>query len=64
MEAEGYLERLPKKEALMRRKERDELNRFLEGIRNMNNMPACMFIIDLNKESIAVAEARKLGGQR
>lgn len=61
MELEGYLERLPKKEALMRRKERAELNRFLEGIRNMTAMPTIMFIIDLNKEAIAVAEARKLG---
>jgi small subunit ribosomal protein S2 len=60
MEVEGYLERLPKKEALMRRKERAELNRFLEGIRNMTAMPTIMFVIDLNKESIAVAEAKKL----
>ena len=61
MEVEGYLERLPKKEALMRRKERAELNRFLEGIRNMSAMPTIMFVIDLNKEAIAVAEAKKLG---
>jgi len=61
MEADGFLDRLPKKEALKRREERDQLNRFLEGIRNMNTMPAVMFIVDLNKESIAVAEARKLG---
>lgn len=61
MEADGFLERLPKKEALKRREERDELNRYFEGIRNMTTMPACIFIVDLNKESIAVAEARKLG---
>ena len=61
MELEGYLDRLPKKEALLRRKERAELNRFLEGIRNMTAMPTIMFIIDLNKEAIAVAEAKKLG---
>lgn len=61
MEAEGYMERLPKKEALLRREERNQLNRFLEGIRNMNGMPSCMFIVDLNKEIIAVREARKLG---
>lgn len=61
MEADGYLERLPKKEALLRRKERAELNRFLEGIRNMNGIPSCMFVVDLNKEDIAVKEARKLG---
>jgi len=61
MEQEGYFERLPKKEALKRRQERDELNRFLGGIRNMTAMPSVMFIVDLNKESIAVKEAKKLG---
>lgn len=60
MEADGYFERLPKKEALQRRTERDELQRFLGGIRNMTGMPAVMFVVDLNKEAIAVAEARKL----
>jgi small subunit ribosomal protein S2 len=61
MEAEGYLERLPKKEALKRRDERDELQRFLGGIRNMSQPPTIMFVVDLNKESIAVKEAKKLG---
>jgi small subunit ribosomal protein S2 len=61
MEQDGYLERLPKKEALKRREERDELQRFLGGIRNMTAMPTIMFIVDLNKESIAVKEAKKLG---
>lgn len=61
MEQEGYFERLPKKEMLKRQEERANLNRFLEGIRNMNEMPAAMFVVDLNKEDIAVKEARKLG---
>ncbi len=61
MEADGYFDRLPKKEALDRRNERNELNRFLEGIRNMNQLPKAMFVVDLNKEAIAVHEARKLG---
>jgi small subunit ribosomal protein S2 len=61
MDTEGYLDRLPKKEALKRREERDELQRFLGGIRNMTAMPTIMFIVDLNKESIAVKEAKKLG---
>jgi small subunit ribosomal protein S2 len=60
MESDGYFERLPKKEALLRREERDQLQRFLGGIRNMQQMPAVMFVVDLNKEAIAVAEARKL----
>lgn len=60
MEAEGYLARLPKKEALKRLEERDKLSRYFEGIREMTEMPKCIFIVDLNKESIAVLEARKL----
>jgi small subunit ribosomal protein S2 len=61
METDGYFDRLPKKEALERRTERAELNRFLEGIRNMNALPKCMFVVDLNKEAIAVHEAKLLG---
>jgi small subunit ribosomal protein S2 len=58
---DGYLERLTKKEALRRTEERNQLNRFLEGIRNMSELPSAMFVVDLNKEAIAVHEARKLG---
>lgn len=61
MEADGYFDRLTKKEGLKRREEREQLNRYLEGIRNMTQIPACMFVVDLNKEAIAVAEAKKLG---
>ena len=61
MEADGYFDRLPKKEALLRREERDHLQRYMGGIRNMPGMPAVVFIVDLNKEAIAVAEATKLG---
>jgi small subunit ribosomal protein S2 len=61
MESEGYFDRLPKKEMLKRVEERNNLNRFLEGIRNMEDMPSAMFVVDLNKEDIAVKEARKLG---
>lgn len=61
MEAEGYLDRLPKKEMLKRLEERAELNRFLEGIRNMVAIPDVMVIIDVNKEEIAIKEAKKLG---
>lgn len=57
---EGFLERLTKKEALRRTEERNKLHRYLEGIRDMPGMPKCMFVVDLNKESIAVAEAQRL----
>ena len=60
MESDGYFDRLPKKEALKRREERDQLQKFLGGIRNMSAAPAIMFVVDLNKEAIAVAEAKKL----
>jgi small subunit ribosomal protein S2 len=60
MEDDGYFERLPKKEALQRRAERDKLNRYLEGIREMAKPPQAMFVVDVNKEKHAVLEARKL----
>ncbi len=61
METEGYFDRLPKKEMLKRLEERNQLNRFLEGIRNLEEPPKCMVVIDVNKEMIAIREARKLG---
>lgn len=61
MVADGYMERLPKKEQLKRMEEREKLNRYLEGIRNLQGLPSVMVVVDVNKESIAVAEARKLG---
>lgn len=60
MADEGYMARLPKKEQIKRMEERDKLNRYLEGIRTMEEMPALMFVVDLNKESNAVKEAKKL----
>ncbi|MCU0317150.1 MAG: 30S ribosomal protein S2 [Fimbriimonadaceae bacterium] len=61
MEKEGYLARLPKKEALKRMEEREKLNTYFEGIATMPKAPAVMFIVDLNKETNAVKEAKKLG---
>ena len=52
---------LTKKEILTRTRERDKLQRALGGIRNMGGLPTLMIVIDTNKESIAVKEARKLG---
>ena len=60
-EASGDLDRLPKKEAMQLRKERQKLERFLNGIRNMQTLPSAVFVIDPRKEKIAVSEARKLG---
>jgi small subunit ribosomal protein S2 len=52
---------LTKKELLQLTRERDKLEQALGGIRDMGGLPDLMFIIDTNKESIAVAEAKKLG---
>jgi small subunit ribosomal protein S2 len=60
MEADGTLERLPKKEANQLREQREKLDRFLRGIKDMGKLPGAVFIVDLKKERIALAEARKL----
>lgn len=60
MEADGSLDVLPKKEVINLRKEKERLEKFLAGIREMNRLPAALFVIDPRKERIAIAEARKL----
>jgi small subunit ribosomal protein S2 len=60
MDADGTMERLPKKEGAKLREQRDKLERFLGGIKDMGRLPGGVFIVDLKKERIAVAEARKL----
>jgi small subunit ribosomal protein S2 len=52
---------LTKKELLQILRERDKLERALGGIKDMGGLPSILFVIDTNKEAIAVAEARKLG---
>ncbi len=52
---------LTKKELLQLTRERDKLERALGGIKEMGGLPDILFIIDTNKESIAVKEANKLG---
>ena len=52
---------LTKKELLHRTRERDKLEQTLGGIKEMAGEPDILFVIDTNKEHIAVAEARKLG---
>jgi small subunit ribosomal protein S2 len=64
-ELDGQLEQenvgLTKKELLRLTRERDKLERALGGIKEMGGVPDIMFVIDTNKEAIAVAEATKLG---
>ena len=60
MEEEGLFEVLPKKEVVELERERDKLKKYLGGIRGMNGLPDIVYVTDTQKESIAVAEARKL----
>ncbi len=61
MEEKGILEKLTKKEAKGLLEERQRLERYLGGIKAMTRLPQAVFVVDLRKEHIAVAEARKLG---
>ncbi len=61
LETTGVLEKLPKKEQSKMRRALAKLNRNLGGIRYMPKPPEAIFIIDLRKEHLAVAEAQKLG---
>jgi small subunit ribosomal protein S2 len=60
-ETDGTMERFPKKEQLVLREQKDKLERFLGGIKDMHRLPDVLFIVDLKKERIAVDEARRLG---
>lgn len=60
MQEEGTLDALPKKEAAQYMKEKERLERFLGGIKDMKGLPAALFVVDPRKEKIAIAEARRL----
>ena len=57
----GEIAGLTKKELLNLTRERDKLDRALGGIKDMGGLPTVLFVIDTNKEAIAVSEANKLG---
>jgi small subunit ribosomal protein S2 len=61
MATDGRYELLPKKEVIKLERERKHLQANLAGIKNLNKLPDAVFVIDSNKEQIAVREARKLG---
>ena len=60
MEEDGSINLLTKKEALMLRRKKEKLEQYLGGIRNMKSLPDMIFVIDVVKEKIAVAEANRL----
>jgi len=59
MEADGSLAKLPKKEGSAIRREMDRMHRNFEGIVKMEKLPAAIFLVDVNYEDIAVAEAAR-----
>jgi len=61
MQTDGRYEKLTKKERIKLDRERDSLNKNLSGIKSMTRLPDAIFIIDVKKEEIAVAEANRLG---
>jgi small subunit ribosomal protein S2 len=61
MREKGELEFFSKKERARMEKEYGRLSEYLNGIRDMKDAPSVMFVVDLNKEHIAVAEAKRMG---
>jgi len=60
MEEDGTFELLPKKEVIKLRAEKDRLEKYLGGIKEMKRLPGALFVVDPRKERIAIAEAKKL----
>jgi len=58
---DGTFEKLTKKEALMRQREMEKLERSIGGIKEMGGLPDALFVIDVDHERIAINEANKLG---
>jgi small subunit ribosomal protein S2 len=61
MEKDGTFEKISKRERLTKSRQRDKLNKTIGSISDLNRLPAALFIVDIHKEHIAVAEAKKLG---
>jgi small subunit ribosomal protein S2 len=60
-EADGTFEKLTKKEALMRTRMMEKLERSIGGIKDMGGLPDALFVVDVDHERIAITEANKLG---
>ncbi len=58
---EGSYEFYTKKERLLLEREREKLNKYLAGVKDMARLPGALFVVDAKKEQIAVREANKLG---
>ena len=60
-ERDGTFAKLTKKEALMRSRSKDKLDRSIGGIKDMGGLPDALFVVDVDHERIAITEANKLG---
>ena len=60
-QADGTFDKLTKKEALMRTRMMDKLERSIGGIKDMGGLPDALFVVDVDHERIAITEANKLG---
>ncbi len=60
MEKDGTMDKLPKKEVSVLRRELTKLERNLSGIANMEKKPGALFVVDLKREHLALAEAKRL----
>ncbi len=59
----GYFRVLPKKEGVKLRDTLNRLEKYFLGMREMNELPKALFVIDIGKEDICIAEARRMGIQ-
>ena len=59
--SDGTFDKLTKREALMRTREMEKLERSIGGIKDMGGLPDALFVIDVEHERIAISEANKLG---
>jgi len=60
-QSDGTFESLTKKEALMRTRNMEKLERSIGGIKDMGGLPDALFVVDVDHERIAISEANKLG---
>jgi len=60
-QADGTFTKLTKKEALMRTREMEKLERSIGGIKHIGGLPDALFVVDVDHERIAISEANKLG---
>ena len=58
---QGYFDQMIKKEALKLEEKLKRLQKYFGGVRNMTRIPDALFVVDMPKEAICIAEARKLG---